>query len=118
MRAAGVEMSLYQQLFFEVIEKKTKLPAVVDCPYFLSDEPVNVQMTVLALGHLKIEVADDEIGKRIQAEVLRYTTRKEGVAAAEEEHKALYARIRKILEPDGVTPEDVEANKVTLSRRA
>jgi len=118
MRAAGVEMSLYQQLFFEVIEKKTKLPAVVNCPYFLSDEPVNVQMTVLALGHLKIEVADDEIGKRIQAEVLRYTTRKEGVAAAKEEHETLYDHFRKILEPDGVKPEDVEANKVTLSRRA
>jgi len=118
MRAAGVEMSPYQQLFFEVIEKKTKLPAVVNCPYFLSDEPVNVQITVLTTAHFKIEVADDEVGKKIQAEVLRYTTRKDGVAAAKEEHETLYARFRKILEPDGVTPEDVEANKVTLSRRA
>ena len=118
MRAAGVEMGPYQQLYFDVLEKKAKLPAVVDCPYFLSDEPVNVQITVLTTAHFKIEVADDEIGKRIQAEVLRYTTRKEGVAAAKAEHEALYDRIRKILEPDGVTPEDVEANKVTLSRRA
>ena len=118
MRAAGVEMGAYQELYFQVIEKKAKLPAVVTCPYFLSDEPVNVQITVLTFAHFKIEVADEEIGKKIQAELLRYTANNRAMAIADEEHKALYARIGKILEPDGVTPEDVEANKVTLSRRA
>ena len=118
MRAAGVEMGPYQELYFQVIEKKATLPAVVTCPYFLSDEPVSVQITVLTFAHFKIEVADEEIGKKIQAELLRYTANNRAMAIADEEHKALYARIGKLLEPDGVTPEDVEANKVTLSRRA
>jgi hypothetical protein len=118
MRAAGVEMGPYQELYFQVIEKKATLPAVVTCPYFLSDEPVNVQITVLTFAHFKIEVADEEIGKKIQAELLRYTANNRAMAIADEEHKALYARIGKLLEPDGVTPEDVEANKVTLTRRA
>jgi len=67
---------------------------------------------------LKIEVADAAIGQKIQAEVLRYTANNRAVALADEEHKALYARIAKILAPDGVTPQDVQADNVTLSRRA
>ena len=118
MRAAGVEMSAYQELFFQVTSKKAKLPAVVTCPYFLSDVPVNVQITVLALGHFKIEVADDDIGKKMQAEILHYSQPQPGNVIGNPEHEALYARIGKILEPDGVTSDDVEANKVTLSRRA
>ena len=118
MRAAGVEMGKYQELYFQVIEKKRKLPAVVTCPYFLSDEPVNVRITVLTFAHFKIELADEEIGKKIQTELLRYTANNRAIATANAEHEALYARIRNILEPDGVTPEDVEANKVTLSRRS
>jgi hypothetical protein len=118
MRVAGVQMGAYQELFHQVISKKAKLPAVVTCSYFLSDVPVNVQITVLEFGHLKIEAADAEIGKKMQAEISRYTAPNVGSVVADEEHKALYARIGKILEPDGVTPQDVEANKVTLSRRA
>ena len=118
MRSAGVEMDAYQEMWLQNLTKKAKLPAVVTCPYFLSNEPVQVQITILAFGHLKIEVADDDIGKKMQAEISRYTALNVGFVVADEEHKALYARIGKILEPDSVTPEDVEANKVTLSHRA
>jgi hypothetical protein len=118
MRSAGVEMDAYQELSFQVLKNKTKLPAIVTCPYFLSDEPMDIQITVLASGHLKIEVADAAIGEKIQAEILRYTAGNRPMAVADEEHKALYLRIRKILQPDGVTPEDVESNKATLTRRA
>jgi len=118
MRAAGVEMDAYQELFHQVLTKKAKLPADVNCPYFLSDEPVNVQITVLEFGHLKIEVADSAIGKKIHAEILHYSQLRLGNVTGNSEHEALYARIDKILKPDGVTVSDVEAGKVTLSRRA
>jgi len=118
MRAAGVEMDTYQELFHQVLTKKGKLPAVVTCPYFLSDEPVNVQITVLEFGHLKIEVADAEIGKKIHAAILLYSQPQPENVIGDPEHEALYARIDKILKPDGVTSDDVEANRVTLSRRA
>jgi hypothetical protein len=117
MRAAGVQMDAYQKLFWQLLEKKTKFPAVVTCSYFLSDKPVDVQITVLAFNHFKIDVADAAIGKKIQAEILRYTENGSD-KVADEEHKALYARITEILKPDGVTPEDIEDNKVNLSRRA
>jgi len=118
MRSAGVQMDAYQELFHQVITKKAKLPAVVTCPYFLADEPVPVRITVPEFRHLKIEVADAAIGEKIEAEVLRYTANNRAQAIADEEHKALYARITKILAADGVTPQDVQAKKVTLSRRA
>ncbi|HSY19708.1 MAG TPA: HEAT repeat domain-containing protein [Candidatus Acidoferrales bacterium] len=116
--AAGVDMHAYQELWWQIFFKKVKLPATVTCPYFLADEPVEVRLTVLAEKLFGIEVAEVAIGKKIQAEVLRHTANKRPRAMAEAEHKALYARITKILKPDGVTPKDVEANKVTLSRRA
>jgi hypothetical protein len=118
MRAAGVDMRAYQQLFHQVLGAKAKLPAVVNCPYFLSDEPVNVEITVLEFGHLKIEVADSAIGKKIHAEILRFDEQSRANACGNRGPGSLYARINKILEPDGVTSSDVEADKVTLSRRA
>jgi hypothetical protein len=119
LRSAGVEMYKYQNLYFEsFIHKRTQLPASVTCPYFLSDEPVSVEITILGRGHLRIKVADAAIGKKIQSEVLRYASGNRSNAIADAEHKALYVKIDKILKPDGVNSRDVEANQVTLSRRA
>jgi len=118
LRSAGIQMDAYQELFHQVITKKAKLPAVITCPYFLGDAPVSVQLTVPALRHFKIEVADAAVGEKIHAEILRYTANGGATALADEEHTALGARIAGILEPDGVTPQDIQAKKVTLTRRA
>lgn len=119
MRSAGVEMDAYQELYHRMLSKKVKFPATVTCSYFLSDKPVDVQITVLGEKNFRIEVADDGIAKKIRKEVLRYTAAgKPASKIAEAEDKALDARIEKILKRDGVTTEDVEVNKVTLSRRA
>jgi hypothetical protein len=118
MRAAGVDMKPYQKLFWEILEEKVKLPAAVTCNYFLAEEPVDVRITVLPNKLFNIEVADAGIGGQIRKAVLRYTSGKDAKARAQAEHKTLYARITKILKPDGVTTGDVENDKVTLSRRA
>jgi len=117
MRAAGVEMDAYQELDFKVTTGKAKLPATVTCPYFLSDKPVDVQITVLASNHFRIEVADARIAKVIQKAVKHFDPFSHG-PASNRAHKARYARFHKILMPDGYTAEDVEAGDVTLSRRA
>ena len=114
--AAGIEMKAYQDLDFKVITGKAKLPATVTCPYFLSEKPVEVQITVLARKHFEIEVANAGIAKSIQEEIKRFDPLSYG-AAGDRADKELRARIGKILNLDGLSLEDVQARKATLSRR-
>lgn len=117
MRAAGIEMDAYQELDFKIITGKVKLPARISCHYFLSDKPVLVHIIILANNHFEIEVGDDRIGQAIQQEITRFDPLSRG-PAADQAHKELYARISKILQPDGVTVEGVEQGFAVLSRRA
>jgi hypothetical protein len=112
MRAAGVQMDAYQELYQRVVLNKTKLPATVTCAYFLSDPPAEVQLTMLASHHFKIEVADEKIGRSLQTEIARFA------AAGKQDKKALHARLNEILEPDGLDLDDVSVGEPVLSRRA
>lgn len=118
MRAAGVDMHAYDERYFDLYFNKIKLPFTVTCSYFLAEAPVPVQVTVLARGQLKIEVADDIIGTQIETEILRYISENQSQVTANAEHQALTASIDEIWKTDGITPEDVKAGKATTSRRA
>jgi hypothetical protein len=122
MRAAGLDPVKYQQLFFDVLDKKAKLPADVFCPYFPSDEPVNVRVTVDNLSSptacLKIEVENEVIGNRIREKLAHYSEENRGLSVLKRERENLQAGLNEILKRDGLTLNDIQAQKRVMSKAA
>jgi hypothetical protein len=122
LRAAGLYPTAeYFDVFHHVYENKVTLPATVSCPYFPSEKPVGVRVTVCSfspVNHFKIEIEDEAIGNRIREKLIHYSGENHGLAVSDREHEELYARIDEILKPDGVTTKDIERGTVVLTRRA
>ena len=120
MRAAGLDPVNYQQIFFDVLDRKVKLPADVFCPYFPSDEPVNVRVTVDSFGSptacVKIEVEDEAIGNRIQEKLAHYSEENRGLSVLKRERENLQGRLNEILKRDGLTLNDIQAQKAVMSK--
>jgi hypothetical protein len=122
MRAAGLDTVNYQQLYFDVLEKKTRLPADISCPYFLSETPANVRVTVDSFGPLvaysQIEVDDEIIGRKIQEKLSHYSEENRGLSVSNREREELDKRINEILKKEGIPRPDASAGQMTLTRRA
>lgn len=122
MRAAGLTTVNYQQLYFDVLEKKAKLPADVSSRYFLAETPVNVRVTVDSFGpfvaYSQIEVDDESIGRKIQEKLVHYSEENRGISVSNREREEVDKRINRILESEGISLQDGSTGQITLTRRA
>lgn len=125
LRAAGIDTAGYAALWIETRVKPVTLPVQLACRYTYSQEPIVVYITVIQFGgslkhdgHLRIEVDDDVIGKKLCEKIVKYAETWRGVGIDAPEHKRLWARIEEILERDEITLQKLESKQGVLSRRA
>ncbi len=120
LRAAGLVVDEYQELFHAVLTDKVSLPREVICPYIFSDAPMNVRVTVRSFGQpvadLNVEVDDQVIGEKIRETLTRYSAENHGQSVANEEREALWAKIDKILESAGITRDQLDRQQATHTR--
>lgn len=117
---AGIDTRNYSDAWWKVFEKKATLPVEISCRYFLSDEPVNIRVTVLAYKpatHLKIELDNEAVGKKIREYLNRGSIESKGGAVEDQEHKKLWAQIKEILHREDISYNDWQCG-VLLPRRA
>jgi hypothetical protein len=144
LHAAGIDTDKLADLSISQIEGKVRLPATVEGQYLLSDPPLKVSITVFDFGengkidvrtdkkgrtvvkqkpvpgsaaHMAIEIDDDKVARAVRKKAEQYSLENDGEAIFEKEHRALWAKIQKILKRDKLSYEKLQRGGV-LTRRA
>jgi hypothetical protein len=121
LRTAGMEVDAYQHQSWQVLYRKASLPLELRLPYFLSDPPATVTVTMLTYENpirLRIAGPSPAIERKIRAYLERYSAENDGEAVMNREHAALWKQINSILERDGLTYQQIQQGKAKFTRRA
>ncbi len=120
LRWAGMVVDAYIQRTMSVAIEEAFAPFAVQLPYFLSEAPVSITVTVLQMGdvvRLRLAVPVVAIEQNIHDYLHRYSAENDGKAVVERESKALWDRINAILSGEGLSVETLHQDRL-LNRRA
>ena len=121
LRCAGMETDAYQDRSMDVIIRDAPVPFEVKLPYFLSDPPGSVSVTMLENGkavRLRIAAPSAAIERRIRKYMERYSVENDGQAVAEREHQSLWKQINAILRHERMSYEKLSRGEALLNRGA
>ncbi len=124
LAAAGLESLPFIEKSMDVLIEKLALPVSANCRYIFSDRPVSARVTILRDGgrvaptQLRVELADDSIGRKVREKMLRYSLENKGDRVMAREIKELDASIERILEATGVSGRKLQDRMAALPRRA
>ena len=124
LRGAGVETQPYLDITCseKFILGKIPPPTNLPCPYFFSDKPTQVLVSQISddrkYCRLRIEVADEKIGKSIRAYLTRYSFENDGRKRSDREHKERWQKIEAILARDKLSYAKLGEPGVYLTHRA
>src|SRR5687768_1540165 len=122
IRAAGIHADRLADAWNDLAAfDRGQLPARFTGEYFRTENPVKVELTVLAFephAHIQVETASQHVGRKIREKLSRYSIEMRGEDVAEREHRDAWSRIDEILQRDGLSYEQFEAGEGVLTRRA
>lgn len=122
IRAAGIHADRLADVWNDLASfDRGRLPAKFSGEYFRTENPVKVELTVLAFephAHIQVETASQHIGRKIREKLARYSVEMQGEDVAEREHRELWGRIDDILGRDGLSYDQFESREGVLTRRA
>jgi hypothetical protein len=121
LRLAGMETDVYHDRSMDVMIKNAPVPFAVKLPYFFSDPPENVSVTMLdnaGVVRLRIAVADAAVERKIRKCLGRYSAENDGEAVMDREHEQTWRRINAILDRNGMSYQTLSHGQTLLNRPA
>jgi hypothetical protein len=122
LRTAGLEVDDFLEITCDskYILGQRPPPTNLPLPYYLSEKPVFVRVSLLSSdrqkSRLRIEVDNPKIGTAIRKHLNHYSVENAGAGIADREHRELYRKINAVLATGKASYDKLQAGAAELTR--